>query len=236
LNKRMTLALGGFTESDDGGNGNLDSNARVTGRLSGLPYYDKDSDGRYLVHLGVAGSVFNPDSDTVRIRSRPEAHLADRFVDTGPIRADQGALLGLEAAWVCGPGSIQAEYMQTWLDSTAGSDPAFHGFSVYGSWFLTGEHRVYTRSSGKFGRVIPKHSLSLNGEGLGAWELAARYSYLDLDDSGIEGGELEDISAGLNWYFNANARFMLNYVYAQVDRSTWDGDAHAFMSRLQIDF
>ena len=50
--------------------------------------------------------------------------------------------------------------------------------------------------------------------GPGAWELAARYSYLELDSSGIDGGILHDWTLGLNWYLSHNVRAMLGYIVA----------------------
>ena len=60
--------------------------------------------------------------------------------------------------------------------------------------------------------------------------MAGRISYLDLDDGLIEGGELADFSASLNWYLNATVRVALNYVYAQPrDR----GSANILILRVQ---
>ena len=46
-------------------------------------------------------------------------------------------------------------------------------------------------------------------------EIAFRYSRLDLDDRGIEGGLLNDFTLGFNWYPNDSARLMLNAVRAE---------------------
>ena len=48
----------------------------------------------------------------------------------------------------------------------------------------------------------------------GAWEIALRYSHLDLSDSGVTGGLLNDVTVGLNWYLFHNLRWFLNYVYS----------------------
>jgi phosphate-selective porin OprO/OprP len=239
LDNRMTWALGSFTSVgdsgdavDENGEGTLDGNYRVTGRLTGLPY---QQDNR-LLHLGLGGSFISVEDDSARLRATPESHLADYFVDTGVFGARYAYLLGLEAAFVYGPFSVQGEYVHTWLDATAGANPDFSGFYVSGSWFLTGESRPYKAASGVFTRIQPKRSLSLKERGPGAWELAVRYSWLDLNDAGVTGGQLEDITAGVNWYLNPNTRMMFNYIFSQVDRNTFDGDAHIFMGRVQVDF
>lgn len=240
FDERLTWAAGTFTEVGDSASGTLDSDFRVDGRVSGLPWYDPEArDSRYL-HLGVSGSYMKPQNERAQFRSRPEAHLAPRFVDTGLFAADNAYLFGGEAALVYGPFSVQGEYLQTWLDTPAADTASLHGYYVFGSWFLTGEHRAYKRSSGTFDRQRPNKNFSFTDGGLGAWEVAARYSHLDLDDSGIQGGKLDDITAGLNWYLNPNMKIQFNYIYSMLDRtvsgSDHDGHAHIFLTRLHIDF
>ena len=69
--------------------------------------------------------------------------------------------------------------------------------------------------------------------GKGAWEIAFRYSSIDLNDGAISGGEQDDWSLGLNWYPNPATRLMINYVHAEVDRV---GEADFFLVRWQVDF
>ena len=69
--------------------------------------------------------------------------------------------------------------------------------------------------------------------GFGAWELALRYSYLNLNDELADGGILSDITAGTNWYVNPNTRVMLNYVHADLDDVD---ETSAVTVRTQIDF
>ncbi|MFW5810298.1 MAG: porin [Thermodesulfobacteriota bacterium] len=61
---------------------------------------------------------------------------------------------------------------------------------------------------------------------------------IDLTDADIEGGELSDITLGVNWHLNPNVRVMFNYVYADLeDRAeVSDDDANLFQARFQIDF
>jgi phosphate-selective porin OprO/OprP len=52
--------------------------------------------------------------------------------------------------------------------------------------------------------------------GIGAWVIAARYSYVDLNDNLVFGGEQENIVVGLNWYLNDNMRLMFNWIHGTV--------------------
>ena len=148
--------------------------------------------------------------------------------------AERADLVGIEAAWVHGPFSLQGEYVHNFVQgrSRRFGDPDFWVASIQASYFLTGEHRPYKTSAGVFDRVRPLDPVGKDG-GIGAWELAARYSYLNLNDDNIRGGRLRDFTFGLNWYLNASVRTMWNYIYADQSNG---GDVSAFMWRFQIAF
>jgi phosphate-selective porin OprO/OprP len=90
-------------------------------------------------------------------------------------------------------------------NDSALDEPDFSGYYIYGSWFITGESRAY--KGGKFARTKASN----------AWEVALRYSSIDLEDGDIGGGEEENWTVGLNYYVNPYLRFMLNYVAASAD-------------------
>ncbi len=98
--------------------------------------------------------------------------------------------------------------------------------------FVTGEHRNYKSSISAFDRVKPKKNFGKDG-GAGAWEIAFRYSEIDLDDTDIHGGNLDNISVWLNWYLNPTTRLMFNYVLANVEGS---GNINILQMRAQVDF
>ena len=78
-------------------------------------------------------------------------------------------------------------------------------------------------TTGAYAGIVPAHPFSLTGGGFGAWEVAFRYSTIDLNDqlgfaSGASGGRQTIYTAGLNWYVNSNIRFMVNFLHGEVDK------------------
>ena len=204
--------------------GSVDASGRdeghaFTGRFTFAPMH---SEGRIL-HLGVGLSMRTPngdpapDTNTVRYRARPETNVSQaRFLTTGKIRnVEHTSLYNGEFSMVRGPLTLQAEYTQADVNRLISLPTAsFNGYYVSASYFLTGESRPYIVQEGEYDRVIPKSSR-------GAWEIAARYSTMDLNDThtnvNINGGKGTNYTLGLNWHMNANFKWMLNYVYVVND-------------------
>jgi phosphate-selective porin OprO/OprP len=226
----VTWAAGVFREGDAFGKSQGDGEYAGTARLVVRPVHSKEGDR--LVHLGVARSFRTPPGHEVGYSSRPENHLAPAYVGTGDLATDHVTLFGGEAALVQGSFSLQGEYIAAVLATLDNEDPMFSALYVTGSFFLTGEHRTYKASSATFDRIQPARHFDGEG-GKGAWEVAARFSRADLNDAATAGGELNDISAALNWYPNPNFRWMANYVRADLDEV---GASNAFLMRFQADF
>lgn len=230
--------------------GNGDENQEGFGagvRLTLAPIHEAGN----VLHLGLAAAQESPndgDNDQVRVRVRPEVHNAPRLVDTNSIAnivgVDDITKIGLEGAWVAGPFSLQAEWMQMDMSREDGlPDVDFDGWYASASWFLTGESRPYKK--GVFGRVKPKSPLGKGG--FGAWEAAVRFAEVDLSDwddlaagtgvTGAHAGELETTTLGLNWYATDNVRFMLNYVMAEASYGAGVSDEPDVLQfRGQIDW
>ena len=229
LGQRLTWAAGVFRDTDNGGT-SLNDGVGGTFRLTGVPALSKQKDR--LVHMGVSYSVRRPSNNVLRWRQRPELHLTDRYLDTASFSADRVQILALEGAVVSGPFSVQSEYVYSAARSQIAGDPVFGGFYVYASVFLTGEQRNYKASAASFDRVRPRKNFA-PGEGAGAWEMALRYSTLDLTDRAIQGGRLTNLTAAVNWYLNPVARIMFNYVFGDLYEV---GGTHAVVTRLQLNF
>jgi phosphate-selective porin OprO/OprP len=251
FDQRITWGVGAFLNTGSFGNEgeakdriNESNGFGISGRITGLPWYSENGDK--LLHLGLSYRHDFRDSDNrdfpLKVRAKPESALTnDRLVDTGSIFANNSDLFDAELAVVHGPLSFQGEYFYGFIDANSQDDPSFWGFYLLSSYFLSGEHRNYNTKSGVFTRIKPKHPFHPTKGGWGAWELGIRFSYVDLNNKGVNGGKEHNLTAGLNWYLSTKTRFMFNYIRALVeDRqnrpSIEDGSADIFQARFQIAF
>ena len=228
--KVVNWQAGVFRETGAFGNeSGKDDSLNYTARVFADPLFENE--GETVVHAGLAYSRKQLDLD-VQYKSAGEAHLGPVYVDTGKIVADSVDLFGGELLGIFGPFSVQSEIMQANVNRTGSSNVGFPSLYALASFFITGEHRNYKLGSGTIG---PQKVLSpfIGGNGAGAFELTGRYSWLDLSDKDIVGGELSDFTAGLNWYLCTNARVMLNYVYADLKDV---GSSNILENRFQVFF
>ncbi|HET7041705.1 MAG TPA: porin, partial [Gemmatimonadales bacterium] len=206
------------------GSGDVDANGQdqgygLTARFTAAPYLARDR----VLHLGFGVSRRTPDAgvagtaNRIRLRARPETDVNQaRFYSTGRIaNSEYEMLYNVEFATVRGPASGQAEFTMAEVHCYGGRPTAnFWSGYAFVSYFLTGETRRYLPHEGEFDRIYPRSSR-------GAWEIAARYSTIDLNDNsagvGILGGRGNNYTLGLNWYVNPNLRFMANYVRVVTD-------------------
>ena len=248
MNERMTWAIGGFVAKDTSKPPIFKSEhggLAVTGRITGLLWYDEATPDRGLWHVGAVYSYRDMEDYEARFRARPECHLASYVVDTGTI-ADVGdvQLVNFQTAYVWGPVTAQAEWYGAHVDrEMVGDSPYFNGCYGQLSWFLTGENRKYKKGSGVFGDVTPNENFfrvrAQDGNvytGMGAWEVLYRYSYLDLTNLGVNGGLVSDHTIGVNWYLNPYMRLMFNYVNSTVTDTIGQGNMDIFETRVQVVF
>lgn len=257
--RRMTYAAGlyknvQYTPYAFGvGNGDY----AADGRFTFLPYYDEASGGRYLVHLGMGASYRGNDFGLVHYRARgslrngPDA-LNPVLADTGTFKSKDEVILDPELLIIWGSLNIQAEYTATFstqAQNSAGQPIGtayFGGYYVQALYFLTGEHRLYDYQKGLIGRVIPYENAAFvrGGEGRrpvflrGAWQVGVRYNELNLNDKGINGGMLRDVTLGLNWFLNPNMKLQWNVTLTHRDgqKNTADGNIYGAGMRIAHDF
>jgi phosphate-selective porin OprO/OprP len=263
-----------------------DGQSGVQARFTGLPFYEDE--GRHLLHLGVSGgwrdgtnNLATSPIHTIELSARPELRDdvpakgftngdPNAMVDTGLIASKQEYLMGLEAMYIRGPFSVQAEYGWNWIDNATGIAPTgltfhpplappqnymFNGGYIQLAYTLTGENRGYDKRFGTlsreyFGKTGPFNNAWIVRDedgnliwNKGAWEVAARYSYVDLNDgtgaNRIQGGIMDGVSLGLNWYLNPNLTANFEWVYDNrydLPTGSLPGHTSGFGSRVQFQF
>jgi len=189
---------------------------------------------QYVFHPSDATGGTNP-RYPVQLRDRPELRVdGTRLIDTGAIDARHIKVYGGEAALGYNQFLVEGEYFKFDIDrretgAVALGDPDFDGWYVQGSWVLTGEKRAYNNGEARFDGPKPNFNFNPSAGTWGAFEIAARYSTVNLDwnagsgglttpTGGIRGGEQKIWSAGVNWYMNPVMRMMFDYQHVNVDR------------------
>jgi phosphate-selective porin OprO/OprP len=227
----------------------------LSGRLAFAPYHV----GTDFVHIGAAvnhrWNGFDR-STGARVPLRLRTREGTRTIDARLIGRDdlvgveKFTRSGLEFAAGFDTWSVQAEWIHVDIDldsaavqlieganATLRDDLTQKGWYVQGTWFLTGEQRVYRPASGNFGRVIPRQNFEW-GQGMGALELAARYSVADSSQNTRigRGQEMEHWTLGLNWYLNPDVIIKLNAIYLDAKGNGAEDDGFVYAARFQFEF
>ena len=216
--------------------------------------------------LSVAESAAADGVRTMTLQDFPEIRVdGNPLVSTGRVPAKGGSLWGMEAAGNIRSVYISGEFYEFVVDRASNcagcaglGDPRFSGWYVTASWVLTGERRIYQPSAANnsfatFGNPRLATAFSFNHQDWGAWEVAARYSDLDLNwHAGapqttcagalvgcIRGGEEKIWTFGLNWYLSNNVRMQFDYMAIDVNKLNASGQQvgqvlGAIGTRLQL--
>jgi len=225
FNKRMLYSGGWFNDWLVTGHKFDGSSNHFAGRVTGLVSTSREG-SRYL-HVGASGRYAGAANGVIQLKGKPESNVTSNYVDTGKIAASNQKELALEALWTHDGYSILTEYVRSWVNATQTANPSFYGFYVTGGWFLTGEHRPYDRNVGYARRPIPVHRM-------GALELTARYSHLDLEDKSIHGGVMDRGTLTLNWYLNRFWKIGVDGAMINLDRTSLNGMTTALQTRIQF--
>lgn len=186
------------------------------------------NDGGNILHFGLSYVDHDTDADTLRLRTRPQADLAGvRLVDTGTLLdTDRIATTGIESFWARGPFKLQGEYMLADVSRHDNADYSATGGYLSALYNVTGEGWSY--KGGTPGTAKPENPAR------GMWQLGLRYDTIDLDDGSVEGGQMDALTAGVNWYWQKNFKLAVNYVQVDSERQGASDDPDIVEARLQF--
>ena len=236
----LTYSLAAFNLRDASGPRN--EGVGMAGRVTWAPVL-RDTE---VLHLGTYISLENSNRNTSDLVSKsnyagrrgPSQLMASTPTETG----GRVSIAGLELAGAYGPLYFQSEYtisqyeggyrlsQADFLDAYGApapfpcdaalgcfiNDQNLYSWYLQGSWMITGEHKPYNRKKGVFQSAHPNAAKDwLNG----AWEIALRYD--TAENRHIHGLQASSGILGVNYYPNANTRFMLNLIFGE-DEFTGD--------------
>ena len=190
----------------------------------------------YSVHVGLdldqlfrAPNSGNGTANTLTLSDQPELRIdPTTFLDTGKIGTSlnpvtSGAVIDVETAATWRSVFYQGEYFHYSVSRLGLPTADFAGGYAELSWTLTGEPHRFNPQGGAYQRPIPRNPFSIKHGGWGAWEIAARFSYIDLNSNyltgelqtatpaAVIGGKQYGYTFGLNWYPNDLVRLMFDY-------------------------
>jgi phosphate-selective porin OprO/OprP len=108
--QRWTWAGGVFNDWIDAGTDIGESATQVIGRVTWLPFITEDESN--LIHLGIGLRQSNA-REGVQFLAEPAFNKSPLFVDTGPMDANDGFQVNLEASWRNGPNWVHGEYVSS---------------------------------------------------------------------------------------------------------------------------
>lgn len=203
---------------------------QTSARVGWLPIYSPEN--KTVLHVGINYRYGEPVNSEMRLRSRPEANPAPRFIDTGNFPTNYSNHFGTEVYYNRGPWMFGSEIYTHRFHSIETNDPVFVGGEVVASYMITGESRPYNTAIGILGFVPISRPVFKGGPG--AWEVLVRASTLDLDAGTLKGGKFWRITPMVNWYLSKDVRLELAYGYGVLDRFNLKGVTHFFQTRLQL--
>ena len=235
----------------------FDERQALVARVSDLFYQDNDwkllasAAGTYVFH-GADAAAGAGSARNITLQDGPELTTDDnslRLISTGAINTSTAWNYGVEGAAEWRSVYTQAGYFGYGMNQLAAGAPTldFDGWYAQATWIITGESRPYNTANGSFSNPKPRIPFSIDGWGPGAWELAARYSDLNLNDhagalgtalpaGGIRGGDQRIFTAEINWYPNSVLKFGLQYQNIDVDRigTIPAGFGHGVLNNAQV--
>ena len=218
LGDRMSYRVGVYNDwLEKEGLSFSQANQQYVGRVTAVAYEDEESER--LLHLGAGYRYDDLVEGTTEYDVGPEQYFVNPWLNTLEFEAESTRTYNLELTYIDGPLWLATEYTSTSVASWQNGNPTFSGYHVSVNYLITGEHRGYNHRLGIVRRVTPLFSVS--DRGVGAVELSARYSTLDLNDAAINGGEMNIRSLGVVWHPRRDVQLHAQYSRAQPSQQQY---------------
>ncbi|HBZ71119.1 MAG TPA: hypothetical protein DEP35_15855 [Deltaproteobacteria bacterium] len=253
----LTYQFGVFNGSPDNtsvnnGDTATSNSKEIVGRLFTRPFLGWGPEFLQGFGVGVAGSYGRQEQSLASLKFTTSAMDTFFTYNPAPAKGLPATVMGdgpqnrimPQASFYYGPFGFMAEWVLQSQRLSRGTKNVFESdtaWQVATTWVLTGENASYDG-------VIPLKPLLLHGEGLGAFEIAARFHEITFDrdlfplfsNLNASARRARAVTVGLNWYLNRNLKVQFNY-----ERTLFEGGApngadmgseDAFLTRFQLAF
>ena len=225
------------------GSGRDGDQRAIVARAVGLPIRTES----ITLHLGASGEyAFRSARDAGALPSyafsaQQELRIDDvpAPINTRSVQARSVASVGPEVGFAAGRLWVQGEWYSILLDrrkETGGGTLNFNGWYAQAAYALTGKPREWKPSTGAWGAPKPDEPFNFAAGHLGAIEIGARYSTVNLNSKDVQGGRERVWSAVLNWRPIDLLRFALQYEHASIDGGRDPRRVQAIAARAQVQF
>lgn len=268
LANRLNYAVGVFNGVPDGGNNvtgsaDFDADKTIAARVFATPFANDTDSALSGLGFGLAVSV----GDYATVNGRTAAYRTDgqqtffTYLTSATAAADnvnaagKGFTFSPQGYYYRGPLGILAEYVGSSIELQRGTNAVQevenYGYNLTVGYVLTGEDSTYRG-------VTPKTTFNPSAGTWGAFELVARVTNLDVDDSVFNGGstlrlanpnvsatEINGYGLGLNWHLSKSIRAGFNFFHnefklapraAPAANATINDDENTIITRLQVAF
>lgn len=243
--------VGGVADGANTTNSDFDNEKEVVGRLFATPFKDNAGSPVQGLGFGIAGTYGRAKGTagrTAGFRTDGQqsifSYLASTITDGPNWRVTP------QLDYRNGSFGLMGEYVLSTVNVRPGSTGQLSelqnkAWQVSAGYVLTGENSSYNG-------VVPANDFSLAKGTWGAFEVAARYSNLKIDDSAYplfanpitNINEATGYAVGLNWYLSKAVRFTFDYYQTEFERISsapttnplLKNDEKTFISRFQIAF
>ena len=219
--------MGGiYSDGDVQKSKSLDQGYSLAAKLIGRPLL-KD---KKLVHLSVAPR-FSSGQETITFNAGIPTDLLTKddnsYVEAKVDQVINQWKLDLEMILLYNKWYFQGQYFLAHLNRFQAGN--YNGKGWYGQigYMILGAKHNYNAATGMIVNPAPK-----------SLEVLCRYNMIDLNDAGIRGGRLTDISLGMNYFINKYVAAKINYTHMMVGNSSPKGgdDFDLIQARLQFSF
>jgi len=245
--------VGGVADGAQTTNSDFDNEKDVVGRLWASPFKDDAGSPAQGLSFGVSGS-YGREKTTAGRTGGYKTDGQQTFFSYAAATITDGPnwRISPQLDYRSGSFGLLSEYVVSTVNVRAGATGKLtelqnKAWQLAAGYVLTGENSAYAG-------VVPANNFDLSKGTWGAFELAARYANLKVDDAAFplyasaaaSADQATSLGLGLNWYLSKAVRFTFDYYQTKFDHpagapatltnAVIRQDEKSLITRLQVSF